>query len=97
MYIRKDKQTFVREGILYVQKRVKGKGRKTKKKQENLYRFGNGEKILFSYSQKRKMDRKSHVESIACTRKAGENYWDMWDRGYPNRTRIRAYFTYLRI
>ena len=78
-------------------KRVKGKGRKTKKKQENLYRFGNGEKILFSYSQKRKMDRKSHVSSIACTRKAGENYWDMWDRGYPNRTRIRTYFTHLSI
>lgn len=45
-------------------KRVKGKGRKTKKKQENLYRFGNGEKILFSYSQKRKMDREKYYEQI---------------------------------
>lgn len=70
-------------------KRVRGKGRKTKKQRENLYRCGNGEKVLFSYSKKRKMDRKSHVSSIACARKAGENYWDMWDRGYPNRTRIR--------
>jgi hypothetical protein len=78
-------------------KRVRGKGRKTKKQRKNLYRCGNGEKVLFSYSKKRKMDRKSHVSSIACARKAGENYWDMWDRGYPNRTRIRTYFTHLSI
>ena len=61
-------------------KRVRGKGRKTKKQRENLYRCGNGEKVLFSYSKKRKMDRKSHVSSIACARKAGKNYWDMWGR-----------------
>lgn len=78
-------------------RKVKGKGRKAKKQRENLYRLGNGEKVLFSYSQKREIDRKSHVESIEYARKAGENYWGMWDRGYPNRTRIRTYFTHLSI
>lgn len=53
------------------------KGRKTKKKQENLYRLGDGERILFSYLEKRKIDRIIHASSIEYARHTHVNYWVM--------------------
>ncbi len=64
--------------------------RKSKKRENKLYCFGDGKKQLFSYHEKREARRESHELSIAYARKEGRNYWDGWKKGYPNRLRLNT-------
>ena len=68
--------------------------RKAKKKENKLYCFGDGNRRLFSYHEKRQYSRESHELSIAYARKEGRNYWDGWEKGYPNRYRINKIYQY---
>lgn len=78
-------------------RKPKNKGRKQKKQQKKLYTLGDGKRLLFSYSENRKICRQSHETSIALSREGHWNYWDIWTRGYPNRTRISNWFKVPRI
>ena len=55
-----------------------------------LYCFGDGNRQLFSYREKRQYSRETHELSIDYARKEGRNYWDGWEKGYPNRLRYRT-------
>jgi hypothetical protein len=43
-----------------------------------------------SYRKRRIMNRKSEVASIKSARRCGYNYWNGWEKGYPNRYRVKA-------
>lgn len=73
-------------------RKPKNKGRKQKKQQKKLYALGDGKRLLFSYSENRKICRQSHETSIALSREGHWNYWDIWTKGYPNRARISNWF-----
>lgn len=69
---------------------IKMNKRKSKKKESKDLFVGG------SYRDTRIYNRRSHEFSIAVSRHEHFNYWCTWDRGYPNRTRIRRILRYER-
>lgn len=57
--------------------------RKAKKKADKDLMCG------LSYRDRRISNRYSHELSIDLARKERINYWEGWNKGYPNRMRIR--------
>lgn len=57
--------------------------RKAKKKENNSFLH------YLSYRDRRISNRYSHELSIDLARREHRNYWDGWNKGYPNRMRIR--------
>lgn len=64
-------------------RKPKNKGRKFKKQRR---------KSLALNSRRRKMNREGHEAYIAYARKNHRNCWEMWTRGYPNRTRMLHWY-----
>lgn len=52
-------------------RKMKNKGRKYKKHQKKLYTLGDGKRLLFSYSENRKICRQTHELSIVLSRVIG--------------------------
>lgn len=46
------------------------------------------------YNTKKKMNRKSHEESIKLARREHRNFWEEWKKGYPNRFPYMKWFEY---
>lgn len=62
--------------------------RQAKKKEANYYEL--------PYRERKEINRRAHELSINLARKENRNYWEGWDRGYPNRFRIKNFFRVLR-
>lgn len=54
--------------------------------------FVKGFMLVGTYSETRRIRRREHINSIATARKHHRNYWESWDRGYPNRFPYNKYF-----